>query len=443
MTSLPQLRAHAREIFAAGVKAADPFNAINKHLRRAGERLEIAEACYQLSRINRVFVAGCGKAGARMAQALEGLVGDRITDGIVVVKYGHGLPLRSIKVVEAGHPIPDAAGAAGAQRVMNVVQSAQEDDLILFLISGGGSALLPVPADKVTLADKQATTEILLQSGAAIREINAVRKHISKVKGGRLAKLARPARVASLILSDVVGDSLETIASGPTVADPTTYLECLEIIRRYNLSERIPVSVLQTLGRGASGEIEETPKPGDRLFGRVQNIIVGNNRLALEAARRQAEALGYHTVILSDRVQGESRAVAVSHAAVVKRIAQANEPLPRPACVISGGETTVTIRGGGLGGRNQEFALATAIEIEGLDGVVVLSGGSDGTDGPTEAAGAVIDGLTVERGRRRGLSAAQFLARNDSYDFLQATGDLLITGPTLTNVMDLRVMLVG
>jgi hydroxypyruvate reductase len=326
---------------------------------------------------------------------------------------------------------------------MNIVQGAQEDDLILFLISGGGSALLPAPADGVTLADKQATTEILLQSGAAILEINAVRKHISKVKGGRLAKLAAPARVASLILSDVVGDSLEAIASGPTVADPTTYLECLGIIGCYNLSERIPASVLQTLGRGARGEIEETPKPGNALFGRVQNVIVGNNRLALEAGRRQAEALGYHTVILSDRVQGESRAVAVSHAAIVRRIAQANEPLPRPACVISGGETTVTIRGGGLGGRNQEFALAAAIEIEGLDGVVILSGGSDGTDGPTEAAGAVIDGSTVQRGRRRGLNAAQFLARNDSYHFLQATEDLLITGPTLTNVMDLRVMLVG
>ncbi|HWP22782.1 MAG TPA: glycerate kinase [Candidatus Binatia bacterium] len=443
MVSVAELRTHAREIFAAGVKAADPFDAILRHVRRSGDCLEIADVRYSLSKIGRVFAVGAGKAAARMARAIEDLLGDRISDGRVVVKYGHGLPLEKIKVTEAGHPIPDAAGAAGARQIMNIVQDAGQDELILFLISGGGSALLPAPAEGVTLAEKQRMTEMFLESGATIDEINAVRKHISKIKGGRLAKMAAPAKLAALILSDVVGDSLETIASGPTVGDPTTYADCLEIIHRHGLWDRTPRAVRQALQRGAKGEIEETPKPGDPLFGRVQNVIVGNNRLALEAGRRQAEALGYHTVILSDRLAGESRAVAVSHAAVVKRIAQANEPLPRPACVISGGETTVTLRGDGLGGRNQEFALAAALEIEGLEGAVVLSAGSDGTDGPTDAAGAIVDGSTVRRGRARGLDAAQFLARNDSYPFLQATGDLLITGPTLTNVMDLQVMLVA
>jgi hydroxypyruvate reductase len=443
MISLAQLRAHAREIFAAGVKAADPFDAILRHAHRSADGLEMAALRYQLALIDKIFVAGCGKAAARMAQAVEEILGDRIADGVVVVKYGHSAPLKKIQVMEAGHPIPDEAGMAGAQRVMELLEGAGVNDLVLFLISGGGSALLPAPADGVSLEEKQQTTQILLESGANIHEINAVRKHISKIKGGRSAKLAAPARLASLVLSDVAGDVLETIASGPTVADPTTYADGLEAIRRYNLQGRVPRSVLDILSRGVRGEIEETPKPGDALFEKVQNVIVGNNRLALEAARRRAEALGYRAEILSDCVEGESRAVAVSHAALIKKVAQTRGSVPRPACFVSGGETTVTVRGDGLGGRNQEFALAAAIEIAGLDGAVVLSAGSDGTDGPTDAAGAIVDGSTVQRGQTQGLSAVEFLARNDSYRFLQATGDLLITGPTLSNVMDLQVMLVG
>jgi glycerate 2-kinase len=442
MTSLTQLRAHACEIFLAGLRAADPLDAVKKSVRLRNDHLQVANRSYALSKIRNLFVTGCGKAAARMALAIEDLLGDRVADGLVVIKYGHDLPLQRIKVVEAGHPIPDEAGLDGARQIVELVRAAGENDLVLFLISGGGSALFPGPADGLTLADKQRTTQILLQSGATIQETNAVRKHISKLKGGRFAKLVAPAHLVSLILSDVVGDSLEAIASGPTVGDATTYADCLEIVQRYDLREKIPDSVVNLLGRGAQGAVDETPKPSDAVFQKVQNVVIGSNQTALKAAKLQAEVLGYHTQILSSSIEGESRAVARSHSALVKEIALTDKPVRRPACVISGGETTVTVRGDGLGGRNQEFALAAAIQIDGLDGAVVLSAGTDGTDGVTDAAGGVVDGSTIQRGRARGLDAAAFLTRNDSYHFLKATKDLLITGPTFTNVMDLQVMLV-
>jgi hydroxypyruvate reductase len=444
MTSLMELRAHAREIFLAGVKAADPVDGIKTNVRLRDDCLQIADRSYRLSNIRNILVVGCGKAAARMALAIEELLDDRVTGGIVVVKYGYALPLERIKVVEAGHPIPDEAGLDGAHQMIELVRTAaRENDLVLFLISGGGSALLPGPADGLTLAEKQRTTQMLLQSGATIQEVNAVRKHISKLKGGRFAKLVAPANLVSLILSDVIGDSLEAIASGPTVADSTTYGDCLEIVRRYDLTDKMPQAVVNLLRRGAEGAVDETPKPSDAIFHKVQNVIIGSNRTALNGAERQAETFGYQAWILSSCVEGESRDVAKSHAALVKEIARRGQPLRRPACVISGGETTVTIRGDGLGGRNQEFALAAAVEIGGLDGVIILSAGTDGTDGPTDAAGAIVDASTVQRGRVRGLDAAASLARNDSYHFLKATDDLLITGPTFTNVMDLQVMLVA
>ena len=438
-----ELRAHARGIFMAGVKSADPVDGIKTNVRLHDDYLQIADRNYRLANIRNILVVGCGKAAAKMAIAIEDLLGDRVSGGIVVVKYGYALSLERIKVVEAGHPIPDEAGVDGARQIIELVRTAGENDLVLFLISGGGSALLPGPADGLTLAEKQRTTQMLLQSGATIQEVNAVRKHISKLKGGRFAKLVAPANCVSLILSDVIGDSLEAIASGPTVADSTTYGDCLEIVRRYGLTDKTPHAVVNLLRRGAEGAIDETPKPSDAIFHKVQNVIIGSNRAALNGAERQAETFGYQTRVLSSSVEGESLTVAKSHAALVKEIAGSGQPLRRPACVISGGETTVTIRGDGLGGRNQEFALAAAVEIDGLDGVIVLSGGTDGTDGPTDAAGAIVDASTVQRGRARGLDAAAFLARNDSYHFLKATDDLLITGPTFTNVMDLQVMLVA
>lgn len=302
---------------------------------------------------------------------------------------------------------------------------------------------MPCPAEGLTLQDKQQTTQALLECGATIQEINAVRKHISRVKGGRLARAAHPAPIVSLILSDVVGDDLDSIASGPTVPDPSTFADCLRVIERYRLRDKLPAAVRSHLERGANGALEETPKPAEPFFERVQNLIIGSNRLALAAAKKQAEDLGYHSLILSSLIQGETREVAGIHAAIGKEILETGNPIPRPACVISGGETTVTIRGDGLGGRNQEFALAAAMQIAGATGIVVLSAGTDGTDGPTSAAGAVVDDTTVQRAQDKGLDAERCLQANDSHRFFQPLDDLLVTGPTFTNVMDLRLVLVG
>ncbi|TMA63181.1 MAG: glycerate kinase [Deltaproteobacteria bacterium] len=443
MSSLTELRAHARNIFFAALDTSDPCAAVKKNLQLRTGHLQVAGRNYDLSRIHNLIVVGCGKAAARMALAIQELLGARVSDGLVIVKYGCGIPLEKIAVVEAGHPIPDAAGLDGARRIVEMVQTAGERDLVIFLVSGGGSALFPYPADDLSLADKQQTTEVLLKSGATIQEVNAVRKHLSRLKGGQFAQLVAPAQLITLILSDVVGDSLEAIASGPTVADSSTYGDCLQILRRYDIERSIPPAAMDYLARGARGEVAETPKPSDTIFEMVRNVIVGSNRLAVDAARRRAEELGYSTMILSDSIEGESRIVARSHSALVKEIARTSKPIPRPACVISGGETTVTVRGDGLGGRNQEFSLAAAIEIDGLENIVVLSAGTDGIDGPTDAAGGLVDGATVSRGRTQGLEPIEYLARNDSYHFLQSVGDLFITGPTLTNVMDLQIALIA
>jgi glycerate 2-kinase len=443
MASLAELRADAREIFMAGLQSADPLEAVLKQLVLTGNCLRVAERVYDLSEIRHLYIVGCGKAGARMALAMERILADGIASGIVVVKHGYSLPLQRVRIVEAGHPIPDQAGLEAAQRIANIAQACGEKDLLFVLISGGGSALLPFPVESVTLGDKQRVTDLLLKSGATIQEVNAVRKHISRLKGGRLSELAAPSQVIALILSDVVGNSLETIASGPTVPDSTTFADCLAIVRRYDLGRQFPPIIMDRLERGARGEIAETPKACAAFFERVQNVIVGSNRLALEAAQTRAQTLGYETRVLPQPVTGESRIVARSHVALINELLRHKTPRPQPICFISGGETTVTVRGAGHGGRNQEFALAAAMEIDGLADAVILSGGTDGSDGPTDAAGGVVDGSTLARGRARGLNAALFLDGNDSYHFLEATGDLLITGPTFTNVMDLQIMLVG
>lgn len=443
MRSLAQLRQDARTIFDAGVAAADSYGAIGRHVSIANRVLSVAGKNYDLDDYRRIFVVGAGKASARMARALEDLLGDRIRGGIINVQHGYAVPLRAITVNEASHPLPDQAGHDGARAIMELAQDAGREDLIFCLISGGGSALLPCPVDGITLDEKCTTTQALLDCGATIQEINAIRKHISKVKGGRLASLALPATVISLVLSDVVGDALESIASGPTVADSTTFADCLGIIEKYGIRRRVPPTVWQLLQRGASGALQETPKAGDPVFTNVQNVIVGSNHLALEAARRSAQALGYSSLLLSCFIEGEATIVAALHAAIAKEIIATGNPVAKPACILSGGETTVTMRGSGLGGRNQEFTLAAAVQIAGLGNVMILSGGSDGIDGPTDAAGAVADGTTLTRARQIGLDAHSFLRNNDSYRFFEPLGDLLVTGPTFTNVMDLRVLLVA
>jgi hydroxypyruvate reductase len=443
MLSLDNLRADARSIFAAGLESADPFAAVARILELRNDCLWVGDRTYELSAVQNIFVVGCGKAAARMALAVQALLGERLVGGVIVVKHGHQLPIERIKVIEAGHPIPDEAGLGGARQVMDLARRCGKNDLLFFLVSGGGSALLPYPAAGLSLEDKRRTTEVLLRSGAKIQEVNAVRKHISQIKGGRLARLAAPATLVTLVLSDVINDSLEAIASGPTVPDRSTYGDCLRIIKHYDVERLIPPVVVDFLERGANGQIAETPKPSDTVFRDTQNIIVGGNRLALAAAQHRAEALGYHTLVLSDELEGESRIVAKSHSDLVKEFLRTKTAARRPSCLLSGGETTVTVRGDGLGGRNQEFSLAAAIEIAGIDGVVILSGGTDGADGPTDAAGGIVDGSTINRGRAKNLDAAVFLAKNDSYHFLQATEDLLVTGPTLTNVMDLQITLIA
>lgn len=443
MLSLTQLRRDARRIFDAGLTAADPYVACNRHVTREGDTLIVAGGPYDLGSFKNVYVVGAGKAAAKMASAVEELLRDHISSGIVIVKYGHKLALSLVEIIEAGHPLPDEAGVAGTTRVIDLLRRAKEEDLVIFLLSGGGSALLPCPVDPITLDDKIRTTQTLLDCGATIHEVNALRKHISKIKGGKLARLAYPATLVTLILSDVVGDALDVIASGPTVPDSSSFADCLLVVERYELKEKIPPRVLAFLEAGARGEVEETPKAGEPSFQNVRNVIVGNNRMALEAARAKAEELGYNTLLLSNRMEGEAKVVAAAHAAIAREITTTGNPVGRPACVLSGGETTVIVRGKGLGGRNQEFALAAAAAIGGAEGVVILSAGTDGTDGPTDAAGGVVDGTTLQRGRDKGLDAADFLLRNDSHTFLGAVGDLLVTGPTLTNVMDLRLVLIA
>jgi glycerate 2-kinase len=396
-----------------------------------------------LQRVRRIVAVGLGKAGAPMAAAVEEILGDRIEQGVVVTKYGHLQPTRTIRIHEAGHPVPDDAGIAGAQAVLDQVHGLGSDDLVLVLISGGGSALTPAPVAGITLAEKQALTKALLACGADIREMNALRKHISRIKGGQLARAAAPARVFTLILSDIVGDPLDAIASGPTVPDPRTYADALAILDKYRIRQEIPSSIRTHLEAGAAGRIPETPKPDDPLFARVRSVMVASNIQALEAAKAEAHRLGFQAMILSSFIEGETREIARMHAALALEVRASGNPLQPPVCLITGGETTVTLKGTGKGGRNQEFALAAALDIAGLPDVVVLSAGTDGTDGPTDAAGALADGDTVSRAIGLGLAPRVALDGNDAYPFFQRLGDLVMTGPTRTNVMDVRLVLVG
>lgn len=441
-----QMRGEAEEIFKASVRRVDPHEAVKDFVRLKNGKVSLgpkgrSEIELDLDAHERIFVVGGGKATAPMAKALEELLGGRIEQGVINVKYGFGEALSRIQIREAGHPLPDDKGAAGAKEMRRLLQEAGEKDLVFSLISGGGSALLPLPAGEITLAEKQAVTKSLLECGASIDEMNTIRKHISASKGGQMARAAFPSTTVNLMLSDVVGDRMDVIASGPFVPDSSTFRDAWEIMGKYDLS--VPEAVRAYVRRGVEGKAPETPKQGDPIFRKVHNFIIGSNILALEAARAAAEAMGYGCLILSSMVEGETREVAKVHTAVAKEILQTGRPIGPPACVISGGETTVTIRGKGLGGRNQEFCLAAALELVGTaERVVILSGGTDGNDGPTPAAGALVDSRTVSRGSAVGLHAVEFLNNNDSYHFFERTGDLLMTGPTKTNVMDVRLVLV-
>ncbi len=414
-------REAARAIWQAALAAGDVAPLVRAHLRVN-------------ARHRRVLVLGCGKASGAMAGAAEDVLGECIAEGFVVVKDGYTVPLRRVTLAEAGHPVPDERGLAASARLLALARSAGEDDLVLFLVSGGGSALSPAPAPPITLAEKQQVTRLLLGAGATIGELNAVRKHLSQLKGGLLARAAWPATVLTLALSDVIGDPVDVIASGPTAPDPTTYATALEVLERRKVWVRTPASVLDRLEAGLRGEIEETPKPGDRVFSRVTNRVIGNNALITGAAVAAAERLGYRPQLLTRELQGEACEIAGELVAHARRL----EP---PACLIAGGETTVTVKGRGKGGRCQEFALAAALQLRRGDGLTVLAAGTDGTDGPTDAAGAIVDATSVPRATAAGVDPRCALDANDAYTCLGASGDLLVSGPTNTNLLDLYLVL--
>ena len=436
----------ALAVLSAALEAVDPVKAIKRQVSLAGENLRIGHRTYDLDRYRNIYVIGGGKAGGSMAQAVEEVLGQRITGGLVNVKYGHGAKTEIIRLNEAGHPIPDAAGMDGTMQMVELARTATDEDLVICLISGGGSALMTLPVEGITLADMKSLTDAFLRCGATINEINTVRKHLSQTKGGNLARLAYPAVIISLILSDVVGSPLDVIASGPTVADTSTFAEAYGVIEKYGLVDELPTPIVERLGLGKDGVIPDTPKKGDESFTRTHNLIIGSNEVAAEAAIAKAKELGFHTLLLSTFIEGEAREVAKVFAAVAKEISHSDRPLARPACVVAGGETTVTVRGNGLGGRNQEMALSAALEIAGLEDVMIIPLATDGTDGPTDAAGAIADGSTLRRASlllaEESLSAPQYLDNNDSYHFFQQLGDLLISGPTNTNVNDLTFVFV-
>ncbi len=440
--TITELRQSARQIWDAGLRRANPTECLRQALLLHDGVISVAGKEYPAG--GRLLVIGAGKASAKMAQVVEAILGDAISGGLVVTKYGHGLPCERIEIVEAGHPIPDGSGVRAAERTRELLTGLTPEDIVVCLISGGGSALWPAPADGITLDEKQEVTSLLLRAGATIRELNAVRKHLSAIKGGHLARWAAPARVISLIMSDVIGDPLDFIGSGPTAPDTTSFSDAYAIVQKYGID--VPEGVMTRLQNGARGQLPETPKPGDPVFKNVENLIIANNRLVIEAAREKAVELGFNTMILGTEVEGEAKDIARFFAAITREIARTGNPVKPPACVLAAGETTVTVRGRGLGGRNQEMALAWAIAMASPhvgSPCCFASIATDGTDGPTSAAGGLVDPFTCSRAVEMGLMPLKYLRSNDSSNFLRSTGDLIVTGPTQTNLMDLQILMVG
>lgn len=441
------LRARALDIFSATLDVAHPHHLIQEALTLKGTTLEVRgldgrAITLDLAYLRRVVAVGAGKATAPMARALEEILEGRLEGGIISVKYGHGLDLERVTVVEAGHPIPDAAGLAATADICTLLDGLGADDLAIVLISGGGSALLDAYPEGITLEDAQRTFDALLACGAPIHEMNVVRKHISSVKGGRLARLALPAKVVTLVLSDVIGDPLPSIASGPTVPDPSTFADAVGILERYSVLDLVPEGVRTYLKRGAAGEEPETPKPGDPEWEQCHTLLIGNNQRALDAAAQRASTLGLRPHVLGAAIQGEAAEVGRDLVEEALRAVGDTAPGDPPLCLVGGGETTVTLAGPhGKGGRNQEMAASAARTLEGRKGIVLLAAGTDGNDGPTDAAGGLVDGGTAARARAAGHDLATALEGHATYDALDAAGDLVRTGPTMTNVMDIVLII--
>ncbi|MEM2902024.1 MAG: glycerate kinase [Candidatus Bathyarchaeia archaeon] len=443
----PDLKAW-RSLLVEGIeyalKAAHPLNFLREHVAVTDGKLRIDGGVWELDSFKRVFILGAGKASGHLAEGVEQLLGDKITEGYVNVPRGTK-PLfktRIIKLNEAGHPIPDEEGLRGAEKMIEVAVGAEKRDLIICLISGGGSSLLPLPAEGLTLEEKRLITDKMILSGATIHEINTVRKHLSRIKGGWLAKKASPATVISLIISDVVGDRVDVIASGPTSPDESTYMEAVKILRRYGLWNDLTNTVKEFLTKGVEGILPETPKPEDPCFKSVYNYIVGSNLEICLELKRFYKKRGCNSIVLTSRMEGEAREVGKLLSSIALEATSSGNPLKPPLALICGGETTVTVRGGGKGGRNQELALAASTRISNQVPILMASFGTDGVDGPTEAAGAVIDHTTIKRAEERGLRAEDYLLNNDSYTFFENLGDLIICGPTGTNVNDISLILI-
>ena len=440
---LQRLRHDACVILDGALKAVDPKEAVLNSLSIDGDVLSYEGGSVDLSKTKRIIVVGGGKAGGLMAKAVEGLLGGRITSGMVNVLKGTEGSVKTgrIALKGASHPIPGNEGVRGVDGMLDLTNGLTRHDLVITLISGGGSALMPYPASGITLEDMQEVTNSLLKAGATINELNAVRKHISGFKGGQFARHVYPARMISLILSDVIGDPIDTIASGPTSPDESTFMEARAVVVKYGLLDTVPENVLSRLNGGINGMYPETPKRGDPIFQNVSNLVIANNFRAARAASDVAEGLGYNSMILSTYVEGEASDVGVMFAGIAREEQSRGLPLPKPAAIIIGGETTVTVNGDGKGGRNQEVALGAVHKIRGLNGVIATLG-TDGIDGPTEAAGAIVDGESLERAALLGLKPEEFLENNDAFSFFESMNDLIITGPTGTNVNDLSIILV-
>jgi glycerate 2-kinase len=438
--TIRRARALALQSLECALKAVDPKQLLHSRLSLRESKLFADGFSFDLNKIKKIYVVGGGKASGVMAKVVEEILSAHLTAGIVNVPYGNIQKKGIIELHEANHPVPDNAGIDGTRRMVKLAEQATEDDLIICLISGGGSSLMPLPRAEVSLEEKRDLTAALLKSGAAINEINIVRKHLSQFKGGWLAKKAYPATVLNLILSDVVGDSLGSIASGPTVPDPSTFDDARSVLEKFHLWTSAPSSIRKVLSDGTKGIIAETPKAGDPAFEKVYSVVIGNNRTASAAAVDYLQSEGLNTFLLTDTLEGEAKRAGKAFALLARQVVDSNNPIPKPAGIVAGGETTVTVTGKGQGGRNQELALAAALNLTSAQACVIASLSTDGVDGPTTAAGAVVDGFTLNRAAKLGLNPEKFLANNDSNRFFSKLKDLIITGQTGTNVNDISVI---
>ena len=433
-------RNNAIEIFLAGVESVKPDNLIHRFVSLRDKILSFNNIAFDLRFVGNIFLIGAGKASALMAQSLESILGSQIAEGHIVTKYHQSLPLQFVTLTEAGHPVPDQNGVEGTQKILSILKKTRPDDLIICLLSGGGSALLADIPENCTLDDVMSVNSVLLKSGANIQEMNCIRKHLSHVKGGMLAKAASPASLVSLILSDVIGDPLEVIASGPTAPDPSTFRDAMAILKKYDLENQIPPIIRQFLLDGLHGKHPETLKEEDEILDYTYNLVIGNNKQALASAKNRAESFGYETRIVTDKLEGDVENVS---AEIFNLAIHARQQSPQQKiCLLFGGEPTVKVRGNGLGGRNQHLALLMAKHLKDHPGITFLSGGTDGTDGPTDAAGAVADSETILNGEKLNQDIKATIHNHDSYHFFQKVGGLIITGPTQTNVMDIMIILI-